>query len=234
MPTLSDEDVQDGYVAKCLSILEAWPNNYSTQDRLVLFRKAIRSVEMRVPMPSIIANEKYASMDMGAFHKETWSMDVSQLLLAVEVHEDNFKKQFILLCASIYHEMRHAEQFYRILQGAAAGYFTIPKKNILDVYDPQSFKHLAEGFKVPMHIARDAFFSKGAYPRKLHDSVVRGCYRSIYTFQAKDRTDTINAVFQHVAGAYEKYRNLPEEVDAFRQGDCITQKLDAQIVVGNS
>ncbi|MGH9349421.1 MAG: hypothetical protein ACRD26_19395 [Vicinamibacterales bacterium] len=60
---------------------------------------------------------------MGLFTGDDWTLALSRKYTE---SDGILFSDFVVLCKAIYHEMRHAEQFYRIAQGLAAGDLRFP------------------------------------------------------------------------------------------------------------
>jgi hypothetical protein len=120
---------------------------------------------------------------------------------------------------TLYHECRHAEQWYRVAQGVAAGVF-VPEGIVRGQYGVAA-NAISQALGVPLRIALDAertkrFFSK--HVPQLLEPKVRSWFTSIYGTGAAHRDQVltnVNSPDPDVARAnFQLYRNLPEEADA--------------------
>src|SRR5262245_10884335 len=125
---MSLQDTTNGGTLQTYSIAcrQIWTNWLLTtpQQRLAAFRTAVLNATGFLPALPLIPANISAN---GSFSWADWR---------IRVRPNRLNKpglrlyKFVELCGTFYHEARHAEQFYRIAQGVAAGTLQIPDKSL--------------------------------------------------------------------------------------------------------
>jgi hypothetical protein len=185
-------------------IMDNW-NTLSPTDRIAALEVAINRqlAKSGVPSVSIDAVPFESDLRMGEFSYETWALGINKDL----INGPMSAKVRTLLADTVYHEARHAEQWFAMVQHWAA------KDDDLSKSEPAK-----DG--VPFVILLSAVLANELFP--VTEGTQRGVFartmnRSIYGSQEdyrervhdelkKDPSDPIN---------YARYRALPEEADAF-------------------
>lgn len=187
----------------------------------------------------------------GSFSHYTWRYDIDQGVLgeAFGKKPEQRKPALISLCNTVYHETRHAEQFYRILRFlAGAGW---PLEQIAETTQIRR-EVIQQALKEPLKLPEKGWTPEAAEAREW--------FESLFGNDAKERKDTIRflmdvkiaklkvevaiqtekvnkmigmgdeeqwkslvreykTLVEFSDVADEEYRALPEEVDAWRVGD---------------
>jgi hypothetical protein len=131
----------------------------------------------------------------------TWSVQINQSLLSGGALTED---QFADVTNTIYHETRHGEQWWNVAQHQAAN--GTPANTIAsNMGIPQSVGTAAAANPAPSGT------SQGAMGNAVQESV--------YGSRAGYRDGVLNDTANH----YDQYRALPEEEDAWRQGDAAEQ-----------
>lgn len=121
--TLQDVNVRATFVTDCANIWTNWLNGSGAG------RKARRESEFLAAinrMTSFMVAPQVAFINTsgwGAFGWPTWRLEVNQKYTNTP---NIMYKNFVELCSTVYHETRHAEQFYRIAQGLSIGDLKYP------------------------------------------------------------------------------------------------------------
>jgi hypothetical protein len=111
------------YSLACRAIWRDWLKLSAVQ-RKEAFEQAIQAATTFMPTltitPAVIS-------DNGSFSPSNWRLEIRQARLA----NDRLRLyKFVGLCDTVYHEARHAEQYYRMAQGVASGALEIPDRTL--------------------------------------------------------------------------------------------------------
>lgn len=96
--------------------------NHAPQLRQTFLRDAVQASTLFMPTPAIVFQPQHIS-SFGFFNHTQWTCYVNSFHFNANAITYG---QFLKLCGTIYHEVRHAEQFYRIAQGLSGGLLTFP------------------------------------------------------------------------------------------------------------
>jgi hypothetical protein len=121
--SLQFESVRGPFVAECVDLWRNWlqgPQAGRTAQREARLSAAIRHITAFMVTPNIVFRHIGG---WGAFNWTDWRLSINRHYTG---HDDIRYKNFVEICSTIYHETRHAEQFYRIAQGLAAGTLKFP------------------------------------------------------------------------------------------------------------
>jgi hypothetical protein len=128
------DSVLTAFVDDCAGIWSTWlqdglPGSAASrkQRRERRFRTAVGRMTMFMVRPSV---EFATSGGWGAFNWTRWKLRINQCYTGQDAIRYN---DFVELCSTVYHETRHAEQFYRIAQGLAAGNLRLPDARAVQV-----------------------------------------------------------------------------------------------------
>lgn len=179
-----------------------WSTLTTTAQRSGAMVKLVNKEIKRAGVPALTHALKSMPGDNGQFDFTTWTIDLDSVLLSkaslTEAELDD-------LSNTIYHEARHAEQWFAMAQYLAG--------------ESKTASEIKNEMGIPASIASAAFAS----PRKkgsMDALVAKGWYESIYGKKSAHRERVLGP-----KGTYEQYRNLPEEHDAWRVGDEYDQNL---------
>jgi hypothetical protein len=142
--------------------------------------------------------------EYGRFAFSLWSIRVNQALLAQDALTS---AQAADLADTMYHEARHAEQWYRMAQLMAG--------------QGKTAAEIASTMGIQPRIALLAFadpLAEGSMEALIAD----GWFQSVYGTGSAHRAHALGA-----SGTYEEYRNLPEESDAWRVGSSVNEAYNA-------
>lgn len=131
--SLQFDSVLSSFVDDCAHIWTTWlqdgPGSAASrkQRRERRFKTAVGRMTVFMVRPSV---EFATSGGWGAFNWTRWRLRINQCYTG----QDAIRyKDFVELCSTVYHETRHAEQFYRIAQGLAAGNLRLPDARAVQI-----------------------------------------------------------------------------------------------------
>jgi len=139
------------------------------------------------------------------FGFQTWEMELGEQPYSMDVADNATPDQQAWQVSAVYHEARHAEQWYRMARERAGLGATVDQ--------------IVQVMQIPHNIAQYA----AADPINQCDASqyeAEEWYRSVYGDGAGHRNTTLG----DVQGHYQDYRNLPEEHDAWTTGDAVTHQ----------
>lgn len=136
----------------------------------------------------------------GSFSFATWTMDVGAKPLS---RKRLSRAGAADLADTIYHEARHAEQWFRMAQFRAG--------------QGLSVRGIAAEFSIPSRIARLAKAAPLA-EGSMEALIAQGWWDSVYGAGATHRNNVLANNSSGQPGTYTAYRNLPEEHDAWATG----------------
>jgi len=197
---LASAGSMNGYAAAMRAISKTWGAMTAAQ-RLAAIQAALNAA-LPPGMPALtLEPAALSATTMGQLDFATWTVQVNQTMLqGAAMTED----QFADLSNTIYHETRHGEQWWNVAQHQAAN--GTPASTIAhDMGIPQSVATAAATNPAPRGT------SQGAMGEAVQESVYGG--------RAGHREDVLNDADHR----YDDYRALPEEEDAWRQGDAAEQ-----------
>jgi hypothetical protein len=225
MPTLADDATMDIFVNAAIAMYNSWDTQAENQRRGA-FERVIREIcnEVDVPIPAFSWGD-----DGGAFYYDEWRLDCDQR--AARIHPSRGAgalKNWLYYATSMYHEMRHGEQFFMIAKALLANKFPMPQpmsRAIAPGGDLPSRLTAVLGY--PILISRRAFVVKATLPDSAIP-LVRGWCESIWGRHARMRNQTykhLDRRGQHI----NKYINLPEEADAWAVERQVSRKIRSRI-----
>jgi hypothetical protein len=143
------------------------------------------------------------------FSFSDWTMELGESPYSMDVADNATTDEQAWQVSAVYHEARHAEQWFRMAReriglGATA-------------------EQVALVMPIPLTVAQWAAQS----PIQQCDASqyeAEEWYRSVYGDGSAHRNATLNDVQSH----YPDYRALPEEADAWRTGDAVTTEYGQQ------
>jgi hypothetical protein len=187
-----------GFVLEGWEIFRRW-DTLTTGQRRKALKDALNKARP-TGMPSLrVKRKKLPAGTLGKFSFRAWSVVLSTDVLDGSMDEDRMAK----LLNTAYHEGRHSEQWWNAAQHRAEHGDSAE----------QIRRRMAVPRKVGLAAARHPAAqgtSEGAMGEAVHTSVYgsRGMYRGqVLAFSGPD--------------AYQQYRALPEEEDAWRHGDNV-------------
>lgn len=218
MPTLSDNAVKEQYVNEC----RAMSNNIERSTSRGLKAKLIKAVNSALDtsgIPKVGSSEDNKSDANAYFSFKTWSITFGRPLCG----DCAMTYKMLIDCANtVYHESRHCEQWFRMAQGVASGPEYISNQDLF-VRFQQDISRTAANINKRMGIETSAATAAVTNCKNIPVSKfdIQKWWRSIYAVRAKHRGE----VLTHIQVRYNQYRELPEEVDAWRCGDDAGERL---------
>lgn len=140
------------------------------------------------------------------FDFSTWQMALGDTPYQMDVADNASPDQQAWQVSSVYHEARHAEQWFRMAR-ERIGLGATPEQ-------------AAQVMGIPLSIAQWAAYD----PITQCDASqyeAEEWYQSVYGAGSAHREATLGDVQHH----YQDYRNLPEEHDAWATGDAVTNQM---------
>lgn len=121
--SLHDDAVMKEFAEKAVEDIYLVWTNHTEAERLVDIKlRVFKTVNSFMPPPRILVEDTGDSN--GYFSWGAWQLVLRKSVLQRNISYTNF----VTFCRTIYHETRHAEQFFRIAQGLAAGKLKYPEK----------------------------------------------------------------------------------------------------------
>jgi len=191
------------FVREMKALLEDW-DALDAKGRLDALKRALAtSAPPGMPPLGVAAKAMSNPSTLGEMNFVRWQVDLNERLLVGEMSD----RQMADLTNTIYHEGRHGEQWFHAAQSRAAA--KIPSTKI------------AKGMQIPDHVASAAVASpaeRGTSEGELGTAVDISVYGDRSAHREQVLTDLDSP--KPKAGTYDQYRALPEEDDAWRQGDA--------------
>jgi hypothetical protein len=155
MITLHENAVVAEFARQCMNIWKQWLRtpNPKPDNRKVAFANAHHQLCRNILLPAV--DIRFAPIDSEG--ELTWGE------WRIRVKEDSFNldgilcEDYIELCKTIYHETRHAEQFYREAQGLALGRLEFPGKTV------RSVLQIKKALGIPMNVTFHATTNMDTY-----------------------------------------------------------------------
>ncbi|MBI5259338.1 MAG: hypothetical protein HY855_22745 [Burkholderiales bacterium] len=215
MPSLSHPATMQMYANAMVTMHERWDSTVESQRR-GQFENLVRQLAdmAGIPAPRVI----WGSAG-GAFDFAQWSLEVDRRAASIDPRvgtgaQKTPLKDWLYFSTSIYHEMRHCEQNFMILQALLASKFPMPQpmtRAILPGGDLPSRVAAVMGF--PILIVRRASIVRAQFSD--HDIArTRSWCESMWGRYGRTRNQT----YKHLdrGGRHmNKYVELPEEADAW-------------------
>jgi hypothetical protein len=201
----SEESIED-YAADAHEIEDEWGDLGGSQariDKLVaivqtqLDNAGVPHPTIRVVRPEDDPNDQMDDGTVGLFDWETWEMTINPVPFEAE---EVTEAEFADMADTIYHESRHAEQFYRIAQMLAG-----QDKSAQEIFDET---------RIRSDIC-DKAVGEPLAPGSMEALIADGWYQSVFGTGSEHR----EAVLNDPNAPQRDYQYLPEESDAWRVGD---------------
>ncbi len=196
----------EAYTEEARAVIEGieWPVlSVDERAEAILVRVNERLVAAGVP----VVDKVVQALDphtFGLFAFTVWSIRINEALLT---NTTLTTAQAADLASTMYHEARHAEQWYRMAQLMAG--------------QGSSSADIASRMSIPNRIAVMAFFDPIAED-SAEAVIADGWFQSVYGTGSVFRRHALGAT-----GSYEDYRSLPEETDAWRVGTSVSEAYTA-------
>lgn len=232
---LAKKESVKGYVKPAKQVESDWVKLGSAAARAKALADAVNVKLNAAGVPSCTFVVKDLGNDAGQFDFATWSLSLGQTPFSQATVTD---AEAADIANTVYHEARHAEQWHMMARLRAG--------------QGKSAKAIADEMGIPAAIAADAT-SKPLKKGSMDAVIAQGWYDSIYGAHADERNAILNEVeaadnaLKHARAAvkkdpsaanqaglvaakkrfdvaYRRYRDLPEESDAFRAGDAVTEE----------
>lgn len=234
MASLQDTPVQDAYVRRCVEFWKNWasfgPNGDAARTRE--WHVAITPVlqSCNIPVPAMLFSQS------SCLSPESWTFNFSYNQDHLDVN------WFVRGASTLYHEARHAEQWYRIAQAIALRELPVPAKfGVLTPIQlqnqsakPVTAMDISKACSISQTAANHAFAARLAFPAGMK-AQTKSWFESVFNSARQHRGEVIKHMYTPGAwNAYEnstpdpmfaQYLNLPEEKDAFEMQSEVVARL---------
>lgn len=233
---LDTDEHEEDFAEFAVEQLNQWEDLGSADARAEQLMDKVNELLESSKVPECDSEVKDLPDLLGQFDFETWK---------IELGKPAFERDVITLeeyadtADTIYHEARHAEQWFSMARMLAGEGKTAAK--------------IAEMMGIPLDIASEAVNLKYA-PDSMEALVANGWYESVYGVDAQYRENTLTELEnaskeldeaqkaldkndtpanqkrlqraqERRQRAYDAYHNLPEETDAHRVGDSVEARI---------
>lgn len=231
---LAEEDSIDEYVEEAQEVQEDWDTLGSAESRGQALAAAVNAKLQAAGVPSCNVSVADIGQNAGQFDFATWTLELGQEPFGADAVSD---AEAADMADTVYHEARHAEQWFRMAQLRAG--------------QGRSAAEIADEMGIPPHIAAEAVAAPLARG-SMEALIAQGWYDSVYGRDAEHRNRVLELLEQrgneleaaqaaHDADpspenevrldearrefrkAHADYMNLPEEADAWRVGGAVTE-----------
>lgn len=223
MDSLKDRTNIEVFISQTINLYKEW-NTLTSTERGVKLLSGINTNFKNLKIPQIKVYLKPISA-LGQLQFSNWSIELKQSILEGSKEAVDFAD----VCDTIYHESRHAEQWYRCAEFLAAEKvsnepYRTRKSAIQNMTVAKHARLIADILGMDWNICKIAIDTSRTSQYQMVDTfMIKGWFESIYgrrshhrdqTYQNMDDTDIT------VSSQAEKdYLNLPEERDAHAVGD---------------
>lgn len=250
-PTLSDATRINAFVSGCTNIYIDW-QKLTPAIRRSKISEQVRIALRSISLPDLSFSFRILQRDGGHFLHQSWCLEIDTEIS--ERHQVGVD-EMLWFCSILYHESRHAEQWYRCIQGVLADDFR-PSKNavksvtlgnsIADVRsnlrsvndrvlaDPKklSAANIAERMMIPLNVVQHAEArGKNSYRRYAQELPITNWFNSIWGSGRRNRGQVLRHPDIQVTNsiANQRYHALPEEADAFATQYALEQALRVRL-----
>ena len=226
MGTLSDQDIIDGFAGGAKEVYKHWQQNtaIANENAIVnLLRAAIRNT----PVPSLSYSFKdFNNGSGGQLNSAHWILEINRSYTnqhALPVY------LFKWLCGILYHEARHAEQYFCCVQGVHLGDLVLP--TALSGSGTKS-QQIGTAMDISDKVVTAAE-SIGSYRLKSQGekNSIRAWFDSVWGAQRGHRSNVykMSHLFDVGSAGNIAYTSLPEEVDAYAVQASVETAIDSAI-----
>jgi hypothetical protein len=203
---LAEQAAIETYAAGARGVIEGEWSGKSKEERATALMAKVNERLAAANVPVVGQTIQDLGGDAGQFDFTVWNILLDDSVLSKETLTD---AEAADMADTVYHEARHAEQWYRMAQMRAG--------------QGRTAAQIATEMGIPARIAAAATGSplaKGSMDALIAD----GWYQSVYGSGSAHRERVLGPT-----GTHAEYMNLPEESDAWRVGGAVT---DAYIRLG--
>jgi hypothetical protein len=196
---LAEEEEVEAFAGAARGVIEGDWATQTTEERADALIAAVNARLDAAGVPQVTRVIQDLGGDAGRFAFSLWAIRLDQATLESETFTD---AQAADLADTVYHEARHAEQWYRMAQMLAG--------------EGKTAAEIATEMGIPNRIAAEAVGDPLA-PGSMEALIADGWYQSVYGTGRAHRRRVLGPT-----GTFEEYQNLPEESDAWRVGGRVT------------
>lgn len=210
MPNLSDAPMRDAFIHECVRLSDNLSRLSARAIKRALLDAANARLRLCGVLPLAYAEDQNSAAN-GYFDFGPWA-----LTFGGAANEAASKTYALLasLADTAYHESRHCEQWFRIAQMGASG--QLPRRMMLPAVRSDAVG-LATDLGIAPVAAQAAVANSDYRQSGITQTKITAWYVSIYGALGNRR----GHVYGDLAANYDRYRGLPEEVDAWQQGGAV-------------
>jgi len=225
--TLSAPNIRAIYADACRNI-ESNLDNLGHNDVKQRLLAAVNSVLLQCGVPAVGQGDAPSSPSNAYFDFGPWQIVFGSGLS----NKITLTRRHFVNCANVvYHEARHCEQWFRMMQAVASPKLVISNQDLFIVFQ-QEVKRTAPNMNTYMGVNLNAALAAVSDPdfAPVKAGDIQGWWRSVYAVKATHRGNVLHDLGT-VGGddVYQKYRGLPEEIDAWRCGDAVGEEVKEKI-----
>jgi uncharacterized Zn-binding protein involved in type VI secretion len=194
------------FAAAMSDLEDDWDSLTPDQRKAALEAAVNAALPPGMPHLTIAPTHFDSARRLGELHFQNWQLAINEDLLNGAMTHDSFAR----LSNTVYHESRHGEQWYHAAQYRAA--------------QGEDADDIARNTGVPQNVA-EAAHDNPAPAGTSEGAIGEAVNTSVYGDRREHREGVLTDLGQAhpAAGTYDQYRALPEEEDAWRQGDAAEQ-----------
>ena len=147
--TLGSQVVKNQYTRLMRDLWVKWDAPpIPEKNRVLQLERIIKTIAPGIPVPAVYT-DRLGPATRGTFMHRDWALCLNELFF--DEGEYTYRR-FLMMATTVYHEVRHAEQFYRCLQALFFGYAQLPDHHFqLVPLDPETFGQMSVQQKVDLY-----------------------------------------------------------------------------------
>jgi len=188
------------YAAAMRSVFNDW-ESLSPAERLAALQNALSAALPPGMPPLTLRSSDLDASTLGQLDYANWGVEINRAMLEGPMTEERFTE----LSNTVYHEGRHGEQWFNAAQHRAA--------------QGESPEDISRRMGIPQETA-EAADRNPASSGTSEGAMGESTNTSVYGDRAAHREQVYDDMDNGVPNSHDRYRALPEEQDAFQQGDA--------------
>ncbi len=202
---LAEQESIETFAGDARGVIEGDWASMTQEERADALLEKVNERLVAANVPEVGRDIQDLGGDAGQFDFEQWFILLDDDTFSSDTLSEDTAAD---LADTVYHEARHAEQWYRIAQMLAG--------------QGRTARQIADEMGIPARIAAAAFADPLA-PDSMEALIADGWYQSIYGTGSAHRERVLGPT-----GTFEEYRRLPEESDAWRVGGGVTEAYNQE------
>lgn len=233
---LEAEDQLGEYVDEARGILDDWVDLDDADARADALMEAVNQQLADSDVPECEYTLNNLSGALAQFDFATWTIELDRSVFDEDVLSN---EEMVDAVNTVYHEARHAEQWYRMAQMLAgqgktadqiANMMGIPVEQANeatgDPLDPKSMEALiADGWYQSVYGVRAIHRENVFKELEAADKELEAAQKAVASNPSKANEARLKRAQERRQRAFDAYHDLPEENDAHRVGDSVTARL---------